>query len=120
MASTMQEIKIFTRAEHLMVYYNANLKITMADRINLELFKTLKDDEVIANIPIEVPGREQPSIRQITVKDARKSTIDKHNKSIDLIHMIAKMLKDEGVEVAKEAKIDVVTAETKGVAKPKE
>ena len=96
--------RIRNRSEFLMATHNMHMSQVMAVKINLELFKGMDPKEVVANIPVEVPGSQTPTIKQITVKEEIPNSELKLKNIGMLLTAVEKLLKDEGVELTDEQK----------------
>lgn len=90
-----------TRIQVLIGYHNSHLKTAIATVINLGLYSTMKDADIVESQPVQVPGpdgRPMVTHRNINVKQARASelnTLREHRNLIALIEEELQSLKFE-------------------------
>ena len=106
-----EDTQLLSRGELLKRYHNKHLNTLVAHSINLNLFANLDENEIVANVPVEVPGQEQPTMRQIKVKDHRKMTIQQYNHTYALLKSIEGELEKEGIEVPENVKAPGLAAD---------
>ena len=96
-----KEIELTTRAKALKMYHNGQLKKLMALNINLKMFEGMKDEDVVAEAPIQGMPNVQGSttMRKITVKQQKEKESNAKGQLLRLIRTVEDLLKEEGVEV---------------------
>jgi len=96
-----KEVKLVTRADILKIYHNGQIKQLMALNINLKMFEGMKDEEVVAEAPIQgmptVKG--STTMRKITVKQQREKESGAKDRLLRLIKTVEGLLEIEGVDV---------------------
>ncbi len=91
---------LVSRVAMLRKYHNSHLNKLLMARINLNLFKTLDDNEVVDGTPIQMPGGEVV-IKKIKVSQKRPMTIIHHNQAVEMLRVIEEMLVEEGEKLDK-------------------
>jgi len=102
-------IRMLTRKELLIQFYNAHLRQYIADAINLRTFEKANDNDVFAIVPVQVPGGQGMTQRKVTVKEQKVVVKNGLTQQSMLLSTMEELLSNEGVEVPAESKAKNLT-----------
>ena len=98
-----------SRVEIMLEYHDAHMKVLLANYINLYTFNKLKDDEVIGQKKVQIPGSNSQTIQKVTVKEEKAKMTQMIQDQTELLISIESMLKDEGVVLPDDVKVPLIT-----------